>query len=448
MVRVSKHIVASGVVAATCVVASGAAIAGGFAIREQSAVGQGMSFAGSAAYTSISAMFWNSAAAANQNGLNAESGAALILPQAELTATTGTTLTRIDDQVEIGVNAIVPSTYLTYQFKNFDPNLFIGLGINSGFGLKTEPDNRWTGSQVAGATSLFTTNINPMLAYRLSEQLSIGVGAQIQYAKGILKFATGTPTGPNSYFEGDDLAVGGTAGIMFTPNPGTRIGLGYRSQITHKLEGTQGTTGAPTGSPALNAGVNAGIGAEVEIKLPDIVTLSFSQALSPNARVMGTVEWSNWSRLESLPLVTTSTGFTLLNNPGGTTGPGVALGSISTKWDDGWFFALGMEYDVSPLLTLRAGGAYEISPVTKATERSPGIPDADRIWASVGLSYAFSKTTTIDFGYTHLFVEDAHLDRDTISTPTRKLVADLDASLDIVSLGVRMKLDHDSAPLK
>lgn len=443
----TKH-VGVGAVLAAALMSTGSAMAGGFAVREQSTYGQGMSFAGSAAYSSISAMFWNSAAAANQTGLNAESGAAYIIPKAELTALPGVTSggipanTGTDTTVDIGTDAIVPSTYLTYQFKNFDPRLYIGLGLNSGFGLKTEPENRWAGSQVAGATSLFTLNVNPMLAYKLSDTIAVGVGAQVQYAKGILKFATGSNTGVNSYFEGDDLAVGGTAGIMFTPNPGTRIGLGYRSQITHKLDGVQATNFNPAFG-LLATPLENGVGTEVELKLPDIVTLSFSQAVAPNARVLGTVEWSNWSRLESLDLVTTGAGNTVLArsvaNPTGAVTAGRQIGSISTKWEDGWFFSGGFEYDVNPLLTVRAGGAYEISPVTKATERVASIPDADRIWASFGFSYAMNKSTTIDFGYTHLFVDDARIDRENVSRTTG-LIADLDASLDIISLGVRMKL--------
>jgi long-chain fatty acid transport protein len=422
-----------------------------------------MSFAGSAAYSSIGAMFWNSAAAANQDGLNVESGAALILPSATLTGTArtngGVPVTG-DGSVDIGVDAIVPSTYITYQFKNFDPNLFLGLAINAPTGLKTEPENRWVGSQIAGATSLFTLNVNPMLAYRLSEQLSVGVGAQIQYSKGIFKFATGAPTGPNTYFEGEDLAAGWTAGIMYTPTPSTRIGLGWRSQITTTLEGVLATTGSPTGT-ALDAVVNNGVAAEAELKLPDIVTLSIAQALTPNLRAMATVEWSNWSRLESLDLIAASTGNALIAStrsgavPGanstGEVSAGTALGSISTKWEDGWFFALGLEYDVSKQLTVRAGGAYEISPITKASERVSGIPDADRIWASAGFSYHLNQATTIDFGYSHLFVDDALVEREglgAVEANRVKLNASLDASLDIVSLGVRMKLDHGHQALK
>lgn len=441
-------------VVALAALGAGHAVAGGFAVREQSAIGQGMSFAGSAAYSSIGAMFWNSAAAANKDGLNAESGVAIILPDATLTGSAtrsgaGAGPIAGDTSVAIGVDAIVPSTYISYQFKNFDPNLFLGLAVNAPFGLKTEPENRWVGSEVSGASSLFTLNINPMLAYRLSEQLSVGVGAQVMFSKGILKFATGSPNGPNSYFEGEDLAAGWTAGIMYSPTPSTRIGLGWRSQITTTLEGVQATTdgGAIAGVPGVaRPGLASGVASEVEIKLPDIVTLSIAQALSPNLRAMATVEWSNWSRIESLDLTSTSTGSSVLA-PGLAATPGRLLGSIPTRWEDGWFFAFGLEYDVSKQLTVRTGGAYEISPVTRADQRVASIPDADRIWASAGFSYHLNPTTTIDFGYTHLFVDDAPVDRRNISDTVR-LVADLDASLDIVSLGVRMKLDHGHEALK
>ena len=94
---------------------------------------------------------------------------------------------------------------------------------------------------------------------------------------------------------------------------------------------------------------------------------------------------------------------------------------------------------MSPALTVRAGGAYEISPITKPSERIIGIPDANRVWASVGLSYNLSAATTIDFGYSHIFVENATLSRDNV-TQSAHINANLDASADIVSVGVRMKL--------
>lgn len=77
-----------GTVAVTALAAgASAALAGGFAIREQSAESQGASFAGNAASTSLGAMYWNPAAAANKSGpgINTESNYSFIVPKSYLT---------------------------------------------------------------------------------------------------------------------------------------------------------------------------------------------------------------------------------------------------------------------------------------------------------------------------------------------------------------------------
>jgi long-chain fatty acid transport protein len=425
-------------VAAVATLSAAPALAGGFAVREQSALGQGSSFAGVGASKALSAMFFNSAAVTSLSGTNSDANFSAIIPDAQLTATSGGTnfAATTVRSAEIGVDAIVPASYFSHQFKA-DPRLFIGLGLNSGFGLKTEPDVRWAGSQIASSTRLFTINFNPTLGYKLSDQLSVGVGAQFEYAKAVFKFATAAPTGPHSFFEGDNMAVGATAGLMYTPTPATRIGLGWRSQITHELEGRFGTSeGAPLPAVASSGGAFSGVTAKADLRLPDIVTLSINQAVSPNIRALGTVEWSNWSRLGNLDVIATGTGRTFLNGP---VAFGQKLGSIDTTWQDGWFFSGGLEYDYSDKLTLRTGIAYEISPVQKATDRVISIPDANRLWASLGFTYNMSAATSIDFGYSHIFAEDSKFDRRGLA-PGTSLQGDLEASADIISLGVRMKL--------
>ena len=448
MMRITKLAGRSAAVAAAIGLGAGAAVAGGFAVRDQSAMGQGASFAGSGASTALSAMFMNSAAVTSLSGMNIDSNIAVILPDASLTAQPGTTPGVLlnpaftSQSADIGRNAYVPSTYANYQFKNYDSRMFVGLAVNSPFGLKTEPDRPWAGSQVGDATSLFTVNFNPTLGYKFSDALSVGIGAQLEYAKGVFKFATTAPNSPHTFYEGSSLAAGATAGLMYTPTPATRIGLGWRSQMTHELDGRFATNGSPTPSATLNGIINTGVASRVELRLPDIVNLSISQAIAPNARLLGTVEWTNWSRFGGLEVVSQGTGLVVTKPIVGlpsNVSSGSSIAAISGNWDDGWFFSGGLEYDISPALTVRAGGAYEISPITLATERITSIPDADRIWASVGFSYNVSPSTAIDFGYSHVFVDSASVDRFNVTKQVH-LVASLDASVDILSLGLRMKL--------
>lgn len=431
----------SGLVAGISLVAiaaaTGSAMAGGFAIREQGALGQGASFAGAGASTALSAMFFNSAAVTVLDGLNTDSSISWIAPEGNLTAQPGSTFygaPGVAQSTDIARDGYVPASYASYQFKH-DPRLYVGIGVNSAFGLKTEPETRWAGSTVGDSTRLFTTNFNPTLGYRLSDQLSVGVGAQFEYAKGVLKFATTTPGSPSTYFEGTDFTAGATAGLMYTPTPSTRIGLGWRSQMTHTLEGNI-TTPAQAPFGALFA---TPIHSKVDLRLPDIVNLSVQQAITPNARLLATVEWSGWSRFGGLTLIQDSPG-RVVTKGGAVTQPGTVIGKIDGNWDDGWFFSGGLEVDVSKKLTVRAGGAYEISPVTDPTQRIVSIPDNDRIWASLGFTYNWSPSTSIDVGYSHIFVQDAKVDRRNI-TGTSRIVADLEAQVDIVSVGLRMKLD-------
>lgn len=458
--RVLRSVLLSGC-AASALLATGAQ-AGGFALREQSTTHQGASFAGNAAGNDLSAMFWNPAAAANKQGFNTESHFSLIVPDAHINITSASHANPVlngainspafgNNSGDIGSLAMLGSSYMSYQFKNFDPNLFLGLAINSPYGLKTDLDrsfDSYKGAVVGRETKLLTMNINPTLAYQLSRNLSVGVGAQFQYAKGRFSFATGLPSGQDTRFDGTGVAVGATAGLMWKPTATTTIGLGWRSQMSQDLDGAYINTpgAAPGANPALPPGLRT-VGATTTLELPNIITLSLRQELTPGMRMLGTVEWSQWSRFKELNLSATGnspasplSGVLVPSASGAATFgtvPGQTIGVLPANWSDGWFFALGAEYDVNRQLTVRAGGAYEISPVDNARKRLIGIPDNDRIWASLGASYKWSETMSFDIAYTHLFVKDGQLNRDSLSG--FNVVGNVEASTDIISVAMKTR---------
>jgi long-chain fatty acid transport protein len=410
------------------VASASSAFAGGFAIREQSAESQGASFAGNAAGNGLSVMYWNPAGAANKTGpgIHNEANFSVIVPRATVTVDsisgpaagpTAAFFAQAPNSSEIGHEAIVPASYASYQIS---PNMFVGVGINSGFGLATEPKTEnYDGAILGRRSQLFTTGATPTLAYVVSPMLTIGVGAQINYAKGRFKFATGVPQSPSTSFEGDDIAFGATAGIMLTPASGTKIGLGWRSRLTHNLEGDFSRPGVPAlGVTAQNYKGTA------EVKLPDIVTLSLRQELSANTRLMGTVEWSNWSRFDELRVKSQTAG--------------IADVVIDAKWTNSTFFSVGGEYDYSKKLTMRAGLAYEYSPINEPKKRLIGVPDSNRIWASFGGTFALTDATSVDLAYTHVFLQDSTFERSN-TTGSLTLKGTIEASTDIVSLGVKTK---------
>jgi long-chain fatty acid transport protein len=176
--------------------------------------------------------------------------------------------------------------------------------------------------------------------------------------------------------------------------------------------------GAPSSIP---------IGADLD--LPDKVTGSITQAIMPGVRLSGTVEWTNWSRLQDVAI----DGFPA---------------TLEFEWKDGWYFAIGGEYDYSDKLTLRTGFGYEISPIQDPGARLVQLPDNDRYWLSAGGTYKVGdmmgllKDAEVDFAYSHIFVEDG----DFVRSPAADALSvisfsgTVDASVDIISIGIRSKL--------
>jgi long-chain fatty acid transport protein len=290
---------------------------------------------------------------------------------------------------------------------------------------------------VGRESKLLTLNVSPTLAYRLAPHLMVGAGMQFQYGNGRFSFASGLPSGPDSRFDGTGVAIGATAGVMWMPSKTTTVGLGWRSQLSQKLDGAYiNAAGFP--NPVGFQSVDA----KATLELPNIVTLSLRQAMSPTTRLLGTIEWSQWSRFKEIKLVGDGNSpLSLVPQPSGGALPGVApgtvIGVLPADWSDGWFFALGGEYDMSRQLTVRLGGAYEISPVDSAKKRLIGVPDNDRIWASIGASYKWSASTTFDLAYTHLFMKDSQIDRDSLSGV--RFLGNVDASTDIISVSMKSK---------
>lgn len=396
---------------AAVAVTATSAFAGGFAVREQSASLMGAAFAGAAAGGDLSSAFWNPAAfGIAENGLTTQSAYSAIFADTELSNGTTTVGPIGANSTTIDKIGVLSASYAAYRLSD---KMVFGLSINAPFGLATEPDNEnWTGRIHSREAEMFTLNAAPTLAYEVAPGVHVAAGLQLEYAKLKLWSASGfTVPSPSASIKVDDtIGVGFTAGILLKPAEGTSVGLGFRSSIEHDLEGR---FSSPTG---LNAPVSA------TLETPEMVTFSISQAVSNAMRVMGTVEWSNWSRVATVPIV----GF-----------PGGAV--IDANWDDGWFVSGGMEYDYMPGLTLRGGVGYEKSPIREPGQRLVQLPDSDRIWVGLGASYRYSEATTLDFSYAHVFFDDEHLTRGSLANPAFVLDADVENSANIISVGMRTR---------
>ena len=470
-IRFGRLVLIAAGVAALCVALTSRAEraeAGGFAVREQSASQQGMSFAGAAAGGDLSSMYWNPAAVTVRDGLNSESHNAIILPSSKLTATGGTLLNSGDARsTEIAKEALVGASYYNFQLS---PQVYLGMSVNAPFGLTTKPeDHNWDGAILARTSKIFNLVGTPTVGYKVSPGVAVAAGLQIGYMDAKFKF------GPNSIvaipgigtlidntnnvgFRGDDYAFGFTLGALLTPMPGTRIGVGFRSKMTYDLEGRFFDNVCPQAAispipfifPGSPGCTNGNFKASAEVTTPEIVTISITQALTQSARVMATFEWTNWSRFNKVDIVPGESGVfgfaalagVLQGAPGGGLGATVAgqpWATLDANWDDGWMVAIGGELDMSPQLTVRAGVAFEESPIQRPEQRLTGVPDSDRLWVSAGATYRMNESMTFDVAYTHIFIDDATFDRRSIANANDNLIGEVEAKVDILSFGFHYK---------
>jgi long-chain fatty acid transport protein len=360
---------------------AGDAAASGFQLLEQNASGLGNAYAGTAASAEdASTAFFNPAGMSLLPGVSVATSLVAVRPSAKFsnngsTSSLGPAILGTDNGGDASDWAYLPGLYYVHSV---GPSWALGLGVNAPFGLKTEYDQNWIGRFQAIRSELLTLAITPVVSYRITESLSVGVGVRVQRADAELRTAADPrdPTGAvQSLVRGDDWGLGVSAGMLWQITAATRVGLAYQSQIKHTISGELTT---PLGVTPI----------EASITLPDIVTLSVVHQLSPSWELLADVAWTNWSKFDRLEVVSRPTGTVISSSP--------------QNWHDTWRGALGVNYRYGTRLKLRGGVAFDETPV-RDEFRTARVPDESRIWLAAGVQYRVLGSGTVDIGYAHLF---------------------------------------------
>jgi len=236
--------------------------AAGFALIEQNASGLGNAYAGAAAVAQdASTVFFNPAGMTLLPDRQVVIAGHLIKPKAEFSGTV-TPAIGGGEGGDAGDWALVPNAYFAFRLT---PQVHLGVGLNAPFGLKTEYDSDWIGRYQAIKSEVKTINLNPSIAYKVSDTLSLGAGLNIQWIEAELtnRQPLGLPPAPVTLLKikGDDYGWGYNLGALWQLTPATRIGLSYRSEVDYTLDGTSSTSD-PSVAP-LNGPVTA------DVTMPD-----------------------------------------------------------------------------------------------------------------------------------------------------------------------------------
>lgn len=428
-----KILLRSAVVAA--VLAPSVSFASGYKINEQSAAGMGTAHAGRAAMAEdASVVFYNPAAMTELDRAQFSGGITYISADGEFegqgTDIAGNPITGTDDTDPYGNGgdylgeAFIP---FFYYVQPINDQFSFGLGIFTPFGTNTNYEDDFVGGGFADETSLISLEIQPSIAVKINDQLSIGGGIDIVYMEGLLSKQTDlNPVAPGfeSHFEvsGDDWGYGWNLGAYYKLTEATTLGLTYRSEIDITLEGDSELENEGTltffngqGFTTLNARPQA---SKVPLTTPASATLSVTHQLTDELLLQAGTTWTGWSSFKSFDVIATENTASAADPTGfGDTYADVSdlaglgdgyVGHIDESWTDVWAASIGATYQLNDRIALRGGYAYDESPVD-SEYRTARVPSSDRQWITAGAQYVVNADLSFDVAAGYLFMNKMSL---------------------------------------
>jgi len=292
---------------------------------------------------------------------------------------------------------VLPNLYYATPIQ--DGKLIFGLGITVPYGLAVKWDNKssafsqttpgiWTFAAANGApfyTRLTTVNVNPTLAWKMSDNVSIGLGLDVMGSD--LEFRQYVaPGGWWAKAYGIGIGAGANGAITWQMTDRQRIAVSIRSPMDVKYHGHLRQTGSPSG--------NISSSFDSEIKYPAILDLGYGWQVTPTVRVESDLELIEFSRFQTLPV-------RVGNNPY------IPSQNIPEHWRDTYTVGVAGDWQVAPHWMLRGGYQFYETPVPEMTF-SPTIPDANQNVITVGVAYEHGRHT-FEAAYGYDFYDTRHI---------------------------------------
>jgi long-chain fatty acid transport protein len=383
--------------------------AAGFQLREQSPSAQGLAFAGvSAGGEDISATFFNPAGMTRFKDSQVSIGTSYVAPVAEFSEGSASRapvypvlqrpISGPDSHPNSAKSVGLPVMAAMWSLGE---DLRLGFSINAPFGMATVYKDDFIGRYHALRSDLKIVDFAPSIAYKLSDELSLGATfiarkatAEISNAVdfGAIQASAGIPGAiPGgqdgiAVLKGDKWGCGYRLGLTYQPMESLRLGLAHAAAMDMTLDGTITYQGVPAilASRFLNGGATA------EMNLPAATSLGVEYQATDRLTLLGEVSRTDWSSFKELRVKFKT---------------GQADSVTVEDWQNSYYWALGARLKWDDKNTLRAGLAFDQGAATDAT-RTPRIPDADRTWLSFGWGHSFSSRFSVDLAYTRIFVKE------------------------------------------
>jgi long-chain fatty acid transport protein len=276
-----------------------------------------------------------------------------------------------------------------YYVHSVSPDLKLGLGVGTYFGLGVDYSREWAGKYYVQSASFTTAAVNPTIGYRIAPWLSVGGGVSLVHGEISDRVAVNTLAEPGDgrlKYDANDIGYGFNLGTLFELSPQTRVGVTYVSQVNLDFKDDlrfKNLNGTVLGA-ALDASGLLNGRLKINMNLPAQLAVGAYHAFTDRLALVGTVNWQNWSRFGK-PEISVSDSNTVTDDLG---------------YKDTYHAGLGVYYRVADPWLLMAGFGYDTSPTDGSTERSPVLPLGAQYRYAAGVQYDWNKDCSIGVAYT------------------------------------------------
>ncbi len=283
-----------------------------------------------------------------------------------------------------------------YYVHPVNDRLRVGISMNGYFGLSLDYEDDWVGRYYVQDVTLQAAAIQPAVAYKVNEWLSVGLGVAALY--GILdeQIAVNNilPNLPDGKLKlkDEEWAAQFNIGLLVEPWQGTRFGLTYLSEADLDFSDRVSFSGLGPGLLAvlgnrrlLNAKLDLGI------TMPQAVMFSAYHEFSDRLALMANLGWQDWSQFGRVDVSLDATNDISL--------------TTDLDYKDTWHVALGAEYRLSDPWLLTGGVAYD-SAMMDDDEVTPALPTSDTWRFALGTRYDWSPDVTLSGSYELVWMGD------------------------------------------
>lgn len=361
----------------------------GSQVNTQSQKAVGMAGAGSALFVDESSIFYSPGALAKMNGNAVSANVSAIMYRSAFQ--------------EAGANEVYDTKFKITPpfsvFAAFSPvgaRWKAGLGIYTPFGGSVNWGEEWPGKYELNHLQMRAIYIQPTISYKITENL--GIGAGFVYNLGLVDLSRSLPiSGPDgksgrAELSGTGTGTGFNVGAHYHVEDVFALSVSYRSKVNTKLKNGDAEFTVPDAlaSSFPNTTFNA------ELPLPASLNIGLSFPVSSKVDIAADATFLNYSVYKKLV-------FDYKDNT-----PVLTDTEQEKNYKNGFSGKIGINYQTTPKLALRAGMGYVASPV-RAEYVSPETPDNDRIMGSIGFTYGISDKWELSGAYVLQHLKSRHV---------------------------------------